>query len=314
MTMLTKVQTAVSLDDVAMFGWRMLGSKDIDPVYPVLQYILEYHDLKGLKDERGLWLTVLYVAFYNLPSALTAFRWVPMMPIEDECISAWNLPIGIERRGLRGGKISKHLMDYWERVRAVGNGSVYKQRRFLREGWSGNETPEQRYLKFWDQWQTVWGNGRWSAFKMAEILETVHGFQMQAPDMRLEFCSGPREGLIWLYGLQENTSTEDLNRWGLHLRRQLGDRGVPLTWEELETILCNFNSMRQGKYYVGHDVDEMQSQIQTAEHLHPDDKALLWAARQQVVPREYLGETNGWSGIQKGRMKAYKDRGEIVVR
>jgi hypothetical protein len=320
-----RIRTVVPLQHIVDFGVAMLESRDIDPIYPLLEYL--YRDRLGEtpdREERALWQTVLYVAFYNLPSALTAYREIGWpetsdLKLEDRIPVAHlsRLPIGTERRGLRGGMVTTYLQGYWRTVRRHGG----NQERWMQQGWGdAPPLPEWRYNLFWDTWQQVKYNGRWSAFKTAEILSTVHRFPMAAPDMRMAHCSGPREGLIWLYdldlsGMKASDRVKYLDGYGLHLRRQLADRGLPLSWEQLETVLCNFNSMRQGKYYVGHDIDELQGQIEAATaYLHPGDEASLWKARRAVIPCRYLGEGGGWSGVQHARMRVYLDEGHILTR
>jgi hypothetical protein len=339
--MLPGASLAVPYEDLVTFGRHMLESQDIDPVYPVLRRLQERMGLTGTRDEQGLWLTVLYQAFYNLPSALAAFHRIGWSqggkdaPIREviEAAHLSELPIGVERRGLRGGLVLDYLKGYWRAVYQeaadwyVAHGDNRpSQRRWMRAGWSGEESEEERYLKFWDQWQTVPYNGRWSAFKTAELLKEVHDFPMSAPDMRMQHCSGPREGLIWLYsldlgGYKARDRIKILNEYGLRLRRALADRGLPLSWEHLETVLCNFNSMRQGRYYVGHDIDEMQTQILAAiERNHfPGDQGRdqlqeLILARREALPERYLGEYNGRRTIDHDRMVEYALTGRILTR
>jgi hypothetical protein len=328
------VKMAVPYEDIVAFGTAMLSSQDIDPAYPTLRKLQERLGLTGTKNEQGLWLTVLYQAFYNLPSALAACHRIGW-PVSQQGLCETRLhelPIGTERRGLRGGMVRDYLWGYWMAVEGeatnwqiVHSGERWvSQRRWMRHGWTGEDSEEERYLKFWDQWQTIPYNGRWSAFKTAELLKEVHHFRMTAPDMRMQHCSGPREGLIWLYSLElKPYKAKDririLNDYGLRLRRALADRGLPLSWEHLETVLCNFNSMRQGKYYVGHDIDEMQEQLMAARErgLFQDwDEGwtALIRARQEALPLTYLGEFNGWRGIAHDRMGEYARTGRILTR
>jgi hypothetical protein len=78
-------------------------------------------------------------------------------------------------------------------------------------------------------------------------------------------------------------------------------------------VLCDFNSTRKGHYYVGHDIDQMLAQIKAA-GLSPDDERLLLDIRREVFPADYLGELNGWDGVDKDRRKVYQRTGVIVWR
>lgn len=298
-------------EDVKTFARAMLESRDLDPLYDVLR---ELYVAMDLDEERALWFTTLYLAYYNLPSALTAFWYLPLDDAyellhgagEPQALTA--LPMATERRNLRiGGKVVLNLQSYLGWVAVFGS-----QRLFLRQRWGDN--PERNFLAFWDTAQSVWGNGRWAAFKWADLLKNVHGWNLAAPDMRMAFCSGPKEGLQLLYGYP----TEDvptLDRMGADLRERLAADGLNLDWEELETVLCNFKSLYKGKYYVGHDIDELQERIDlSGRFLGLDERARLYRARQASLPAAYLGERHGWHGIDRARMGAYKATGAILTR
>lgn len=287
------------LPALADFASEMVRSNDIDPLYPVLR---ELYGLMELTEEQALWFTTLYLAYYKLPSALAAFR-------EGYNLGLERFPCATERRGLRGGAVVRHLADYRQAVAAYPS-----QEAWITRDWG--DDPTENYLAFWGTAQTVWGNGRWASFKWSELLKEVHFFNLEAPDMRLEFCSGPKEGLCWLYDLPLTTSVSQLNACALDLQVRLAERhqGRRLTWEELETILCNFNSLRRGRYYIGHDIDELQEAIDQAVFLDPSDKVLLEQARSLALPREYLGEHWGRRGIDRKRMSAYQKGGVLLDR
>ncbi len=279
----------------------MLASKDLDPLYDVLRAL--YADM-GLAGEDALWFTTLYLAYYHLPSALLAFERCPTVssPLGADLAG---LSTGIERRNLRGGKVLGHLRHYRSLLAKTGG----RQADWLTQGWSATD-PEANFLRFWDTAQLPWGNGRWAAFKWADLLKNVHGMALSAPDMRLADCSGPKEGLQFLYA----TTTEDvvrLDALGSDLMGRMARLGID--WEQLETVLCNYKSLAKGKYYVGHDIDELQERIDAAP-LSDDQRALLYRARTAALPMAYLGERSGWHGIQKQRMGAYKDAGVILTR
>jgi hypothetical protein len=81
--------------------------------------------------------------------------------------------------------------------------------------------------------------------------------------------------------------------------------------ETAETSLCDFYAMTRGRYYVGIDIDEMQEQL-----LRVPSDLTKWAfkARYESLPHDYLGELNGWEGIDKARKSIYKNTREIAVR
>lgn len=272
-----------------------MASEDIDPVYPVLRAL---YAAQGWAEAQALWFTTLYVAFYHLGSAWVAFQERPDPGPLPARVT--RLAIAVERRGLRGGKVLAHV----EALVATTGSDLAG---FIRDGWRTH--PEANYEAFWIQWQRVWGNGRWATFKMAELLKKVHGLPLAAPDMRLADCSGPRQGLEWLYGLHgEDVPT--LDRAGVQLRGMLAAAGLALDWEGVETVLCNFNSTAKGHYYVGHDIDEMQGQLTQA----PSDVTPLWTARAAALPVAYRGEAHGWCGVNPSFQRWYRDHGTILTR
>lgn len=322
--------------DVAFFAHHHILSEDIDPAYPVLRQmrVLLLGDSEPTTNgiwERSLWLTTLYLAYYNLPSAMIAFmRYPDPTPGTNMSVDTLKLPTGVERRGMRDPKqLRMHLDSYYE---LVGR----QQREWLTEGWgftTDRQTRRDNYERFWTRAQEVYGNGRWAAFKWAELLKDVHCYALEAPDMRLEFCSGPLDGLSRVTGVSKTADVATLNVAASSLARAL-DREWPdegrinigptatrpeMDWEGLETVLCDFNSMAKGHYYVGHDIDSMQSQIETALSMDlpagvKDGVRLLWRARRQSLPLHYLGEVNGWSGPDRARASLYARRRIIVVR
>lgn len=287
------------LPPLVTFAGALIESGDIDPLYPVLRELE-----RDMDSEQALWFTFLYLTYYNLGSAVKAFRLQPAPgPLPAE---ARLFPCAVERRNLRGGKVAPHADSYLEYVRALGGGS---QKVFLQQNWHGH-TPEENYLLFWETAQLVWNNGRWAAFKWGELLKKVHGWPLAAPDMRMEFCSGPKAGLEQLYQ-HPGASVRQLNAYGADLRDRLSVKGVDVgDWETLETVLCNYHSFAAGKYYVGHDIDELQAVIEHAD-LAPADAAWLWEARAKTLPAEYLGEQHGWNGPRPQWKQQYRAHGTI---
>jgi hypothetical protein len=270
----------------------MLATQDEDPFYPVLAHVGQ----TLANDEERLWLSFLFVAYCHLGSAWRAFhttRTPAPLPLVAE---RW--PFYTDRRGLRGGKLRYHVQSYLAYVTAPG------QRAWLRAGWSTD--PRQNYHQFWRQAQCVWGNGRWAAFKWAEVLKKVHGWPLAAPDMRLQTSTGPQAGLSHLYGLPARVSLGMLDRYSRHLHAHLAAAALPVDWETLETLLCNWHSLVRGRYYVGCDIDAQQEEIAS---VPPAMQAPLWAARRAVLPAAVLGEVQGWSGVRKAYLPLYAQQG-----
>lgn len=309
------------LSDFVKFGRRMLSSKDIDPLYPVLSYLQ-----KDMDESAKLWHSFLYVAWYNLPSATIAFDKHP------DPAEGWRLigdieakwATGVERRANRGGKVASHISSFLDDVQFhKGANDPCGILGWHQEDLTSKDSdkwPEINWGILNKRIQGIYLNGRWAAYKHLEVLRRVNGMNLRAPDMGNQFSSGPREGLAMFYGELEGQGPaviEILDEQGLDLQQRVASRGLEVDIEELETLLCNWKSLMKSKYYVGHDIDEFQEQIEKsyhAGHLSESQRSCLYEAREESLPNQYLGELGGWEGVQKKRMRAYSERGKILIR
>jgi hypothetical protein len=307
------------LPDLVRFGRHLLASGDIDPIYPILRSI---HQERRFNEEQALWHSFLYVAWYHLPVGHAAFDWAPRSISKAaygkhirNIGSTW--PTGIERRSNRGGRVFTHIESFCHVTSHIPLSQWFRNG-FVTAPTLAKRNANWRMLN--ERLQAVWGNGRWAAYKHCEVLRRVHDLPVEAPDMGHRFSSGPREGLATLYGPLEGQGEAViavLDGQGRDLQERLEKRGLTVDVEELETILCNWKSLLKGKYYVGHDIDELQEQINQAHErgiINDRQHNELFDARARALPHQYLGEEGGWEGIQKNRMVRYRDVRRIVIR
>lgn len=290
-------------NDLVLFSKAQLESLDVDPLYPVLSYL---H--KPMEPEQALWHTLLYVGYYNIVSATVAFdAQQEPGPLPDFCNA---LPTGMERRYFRNGTIYQHF----NHLLAIRDhyGSFHD---WLTDGFREDD-PCYNWEKVQANLQLPWNNGRWAGYKTAEILFKVHGYPLLPTDMGLDFNRGPRPGLGLFYPIPEGRSKQEvalMNAQGEDLLSRLVKAEVFLGIEQLETMLCDFHTLFEGRYYVGLDIDQMQEQLLKANAparlLEP-----LWKARKEVLPHAYLGELHDWFGVDSKRKSHYKQTGEILVR
>lgn len=287
-----------SVADIIAFGRAHIASGDIDPTYPVLRHIVRSW---GLTANEALWLTNLYVAYYHLPSALIAYRMQPnpALALPEEALT---LPCGTERRGHRSPKALKLHLDSYRRA------TYPRQTGYWCEGFTLDRT--RNFHIVYRKASQLRGNGRWAAFKLADLYLHALEMPLDFPSMFLEESSGPRAGLALLY---PEAAAGRLTPWAILLRNEFAASGVPVSWDRLETILCDFHSLAAGRYYVGHDIDEMQARLFAAD-LTVTELELLLEARRASFPAAYLGELGGWRGVDKERNRAYRDTGQILLR
>lgn len=290
--------------DYIEFHRLSLATHDVDPVYPVYKHLLG--ELNAT-DEEGFWLTVCHLTWYDAGSALAAWgHIVGASPSEKllRGLTELGLPCATERRGNRDPKqLTANLLGWGEVARAAGGIGAWV-RRGLRlaagESWRG----VQEQVKF------VHGNGRWAAYKAAEMFQKVNGLELKPLDMGHENSTGPRHGLEILFpGVP--TGNDPLSIAKLNMVSEKLATGLRTPIEEVETTLCDFHALVGGRYYVGHDIDQMQAQLLRTPSIFHED---AWNARFRSLPHEYLGEYNGWDGPDPARRGWYKRTGEILTR
>ena len=285
-------------NDYIAFHTEQITSWDIDPVYPVLNYLI-----RDVDNESGIWLTFLHVAYYHIGSALAVWHKYPYPTVPDD--DALRLPCGTERRAHRDpAKLKKHITHLIEHApieqfvnRAITN------------------DPRRSWARMEMMLHTIWGNGRWATFKTSEMLMKVNGLPMEATDMGHKNGSGSKHGLKLLFpNAPTGNSQRDiaiLDKLSDQLVDRLRAEGAPATLETAETSLCDFHSMLEGRYYVGYDIDAMMHQLRAVPS-PLTEKA--FEARRATIPMRYLGEVNGWETTDDERKRAYKRNQQLLFR
>lgn len=288
--------------DYTEFHGAMGRSHDLDPVYPVYRRIADDQAM-GRADR--VWLVLAHVAYYHAGSGLSAFSGAN--GLRDAGTSRLDLPCATERRGHRSpAALSAHLNDLARRADEI-------------LGWcdatEGAGDREEAWTQLTARLETIHGNGRWAAYKTAEMLQHIAGLPVEAPDMGHAFSSGPRKGLALLYDDLPTGNgiavVRHLDRLSAEVVSHLRWIGLPASPATAETSLCDFHSLATGRYYVGHDIDQMQVQL-TAVPGPLTDTA--FNARVRSLKPAYLGEVHGREGIDRARRRVYLETGKVVTR
>ena len=283
--------------DFCRFSRRQLETQDIDPMYPVLRQL---YAAEGLDRDTSLWRTYLYVAFYKIASAEEAWAEYPTPQLVDPSPS-FRKPTGFERRGFRGNdKAAYNVNDAFREARRHGSFLDWVSAAVGSGGEAG-----------WDRlridFQRISGNGPWASYKWADLIKNVHGFPVVASDIGVGGASataGPIPGMIRLTGQPWQICATDtmLQR---SLLRQAQAAGVPFDGlDQLETCLCDFNTLCKGNYYSGHDIDAMMGGLLPG--------SAVWAARRQAFAPALLGELNDWTGVRKDLLRLYSEQGLLI--
>lgn len=288
------------LADLATFARIEVEARDVEPWADLLRALHVNGDL-GVEDVH--WAVKLYNAFDSLGSAWgAAARWPSPAAWRDatDRSSVGEFACTQERRNLRGGKVAIHLDSY---AAVLG---PQTQDRWVRGGLVTG-TPELDFLCLLERMRGIWGVGRQTAFEWAEFVEKVLDLPVRAADAQLWESSGPRRSLQRLYG-NPDPDAQWLNDRAAECRDFLAQEGIALSWEDFETIICDFNVARDGRYYPGRHLAALREEINDAPSSARDALERAWVA---VVPEAWQDIA---PGIDKAKLPVYRDTGKIIDR
>lgn len=288
-----------TLADLVEFARIEIASADIEPW---AEMFAELHRSGFADREQSHWLIALYNSYDSLGSAMSCFRrwpspqaWRAAADRDDaaeyECTQ--------ERRNLRGGKV---LLRHQSYVDALAGQSQH--------AWVSqvvcSDDPAENFRAVTTWVRQVWGVGRQSAFEWAEFVGKVFDLPVEAGDAQLWESEGPRRSLQRLYGNPAPTA-QWLEDTAKDCKQHLADQGVELDWWDFETVICDFNVMRDGRYYPGRHLAAIREEIAECDEA---DAEVLSAALRRFVPPDWQGIP---PGIDKAKLPIYRDTGEIVA-
>lgn len=274
-------------DDFIVFSKKQLESGDIDPMYPVLESVFNQ---RKYDEEQKLWYLFLYTTFYHVGSAEIIFERFPKLCFINKK-DVEPMPTGIERRGFRGNTNWVDTIDDLSYSYSSMVDFISPIHRNGMPGWKGMRV----------QFETLRNNGPWSSYKFADLLAHVMHYDIEADDLgNNPAVLGCAETLT---GIGRKTIERTVSFQNELFQKSL-DAGIKFSGlDQLETCLCDFHSVLNGHYYVGHDIDMNMKQI--------PDKMEFWKAREESFESKYLGEKNAWSGERRELKRRYLETGEI---
>lgn len=286
------------LADLVTFARIEVESGDIEPWAAILASL---HRNGVIDVEEAHWLVALYNSFDSLQSAFGVFdRWRSV----DEWYAASDRNDVVhfectqERRNLRGGRVVKRFISYREFLGGQTQAATLGQA--LRRDDPGRDFDR---LMAWTR--QVWGVGRQSAFEWAEFLAKVCGYPVDASHGSLWESEGPRRSLQKLYGNPTPTAAW-LDERADECRAMLTLEGVWLPWVDFETVICDFNVGRDGRYYPGRHLAAIREEIDLAPVAWRERLEDSW---QEVVPPAWQSIA---PGIDKTKMPVYRDTGRWI--
>lgn len=286
------------LADLVTFARHMVEGNDIEPWAAVIGVM---RSQGKLDDEQALWTVKLYNAFDDLGSA---FKLMERWPTAEawaadggDHAAAKVLPCSRERRNLRGGKVTIHLDSYAAHL------GGQTQMQWLREAIPGSD-PQANFNIVMPYMRRLWGVGRQTAFEWAEFVAKVLDLPIDTPDAYLWESSGPRQSIERLYD-NDRPTLGWLNARANDCRDMLAAEGVALSWWDFETVICDFNVARKGRYYPGQHLAMIREEIEGLPEPHRERLREAFAA---VVPEPWRHVP---PGVDKELQRHYRDTGTV---
>lgn len=261
--------------DIYTFGRQLITTRDLDPVYVVLQ------ETKLPINKLCDWL-LAYWCFYHMGTAcwIAEAKTVPMYWRNMlTAAGSKEYPRGTERRHFRGeqaikavtelsGKVPRELVDYL--------------------AWGNNvRLPYPTLSEVMGRVKELRGFGEWIAFKVADMLERLNfGPIIFKSDDVFSMFEAPREGAKMLAEAEGKQLPDEkaTYTWAYNqIYRKLGILKAPprnerrINIQEIETILCKWKSHMNGHYPVGKDVHEVQKALELFQTRSPLARQLLQA-------------------------------------
>lgn len=266
------------------FVRSQLFTGDYDAHIPFIKELCSDLDLNI---EERLWIAFLYMGYYTEGSMYIAFS--KKMVRNRKLTPPDDLPITTQRRNLYGGRIQRH----WEELHEITSLS----------DWLGQSSSWSELMELVG---SVYGNGRWAKYTTSELLVCVSDLEHEPDSFEILDSSGPKKGLSYL-GLGPGEESAEL------VHNKLSREGIDIPFSQLESLLCDWAGMNKGTFYAGRNIDRQQGRILQVEEKLGTKLDKLWEIRSKVFPPETLGELNGWEGIDKERLKTYRDKNKKVL-
>jgi len=287
---------APKLADLTKFAHIETISRDVEPWADILSHL-------DLPLEDRVWLMTLYNTYDDMHSAFACYRRWPSIAAwcqasDRHDVARYNCTQ--ERRNLRGGRVIQRFASYAHELAGrtelewLGQAFVSRDR-------------GKNFTRLTEQMRAVWGVGRQSAFEWAEFAGKVAGLPVDAADGQLFDSSGPRRCLERIFYLDHPTP-DQLEYVACVARDWIAQEGTHLDWVDFETIICDFNVMRDGRYYPGRHLAALREEIDTLPDEH--DRELLNASWVKFVPAPWR---NIAPGIDPAKMPVYRNTGEMIT-
>lgn len=285
---------------------------DIDPAIHYMNYIV---DRMEMNEEQVLWLCFLFGVTYQLPSAWVIWNEFPDLELADiPRLEKWWTKETQQRLPFQQDKM-KQRKDFVRTVESYQR-IVGKSQKVYFDNLLSSDSPQVNFDRMWSPLKTIAYFGRFSTWNWCQALKHVAGYNVEPTTLMLGESDSISftDGLAYAFGYIDRVTKKVVNpttgkkqkiyhKWSSEEKIEMENscsilkKSMKLDNFQLETLACAFKKIwrTNDSRYVGYYNDRMADDIRktSANRWNGVDWQLLWDARHECVPEEYLHNDEG---------------------
>lgn len=302
--------TGDKMQDFITYYFLMISLGDCDPSYPALQYIANKQQLNV---QQRYWLAYLYSMSYCGPTAYYMFSEFPdYKNVEIKEINDWwndkksKLLFQTDRAKVKNfNKVPQMIKSYKE---IIGQNQQNFYKNLIVEG-----NQEESYNNVYKATSKLFYYGRFSLFNLLQAINKLTQLPIKPPTLELKHAQSCRNGLCYaldeldMVTMHHTPSKQPIDYiiltkklFELHDNLKALFPNFPVTYWNIQTVLCGYKKLYWNTRYLGYYIDRQQQEIIANEkNINQKD---MWEFRQNYFFPEMLGEKQNWTGIRKPAM------------
>lgn len=298
-------------------------SKFPDEIGPVIR---EYLNKRGANNSDKVWWVLLYSTCYCATSACVMYEKLNYRVLDKKSLkNFWadnksKLIFQSDRRYI------KNMNQFVPIINEFMKKSKRNPWKYISQ--FVKDTPESTYNALYKEVGSWKYYGRFSIILFMYNLNKILGIPMKSEKYDWKNGSTTTSAIFnarymddkaELFENNGKLSNEDINLLDkslIKIMNVLNKKYPDKNWTIMGVTsdLCSYRKMFKRTRYLGFYVDRQQEELSEIEKDYPELKSMfkeLWNYRKAFIPHEFLGEMNGWDGIQKHRMNAWTEKGEF---
>lgn len=280
---------------------------DIDPAIHYMNYIV---DRMEINEEQVLWLCFLYAVTYQLPTAWVIFNEYPDLELANiPRLQAWWTKDTQQRLPFQQDKM-KQRKDFVKTVASYQDIVGKSQKEYFDQLLS-SDSPQVNFDRMWSPLKTIAYFGRFSTWNWCQALKHVAGYNIEPTTLMLGEPDSISftDGLAYAFGYTDKVTKKVINvstgkkqkvyyKWSVDEKLEMEKdcaklkKAMKLDNFQLETLACAFKKIWRSNdsRYVGYYNDRIAEDIRktTANNWSGIDWQLLWDARHECIPKQYI--------------------------